>query len=66
MSACMPTGLEAAEFVASGVTVDVMLLDIRMPGKSGLEVLLEADPKPVYPVFAMTSHVDGEALAEFR
>jgi CheY-like chemotaxis protein len=43
-----------------------MLLDIRMPGKSGIEVMRDADPKPVYPVIAMTSHVDGEALAEFR
>ncbi len=58
--------MEAAAFVASGVTVDVMLLDICMPGKSGLEVLRGADPKPVYPVIAMTSHVDVEALAEFR
>ena len=43
-----------------------MLLDIRMPGKSGLEVMRDADPMPPYPVIAMTGHVDAEALAEFR
>ena len=46
--------------------VDVMLLDIRMPGKSGVEALQGAVPPPRYPVIAMTGHVDVDAQAEFR
>ena len=34
-------GTEAAAFLASDVHVDVMLLDIRMPGKSGIDVVKE-------------------------
>ncbi len=59
-------GVEAAKFIASGADVDVMLLDIRMPGKSGLDVLREAVPRPRYPIVAMTTHVDSEALSDFR
>ena len=66
--ACVPpcTGAEAAQFVASGTDVDIMLLDIRMPGKSGIDVVREAAVKPRYPIVAMTGHVDIEAQEEFR
>ena len=59
-------GLEVAEFFERGEHVDCMLLDIRMPGKTGLEALQEARVKPTYPVYAMTGHVDTEAQEEFR
>ena len=59
-------GLEVADFFERGEHVDCMLLDIRMPGKTGLEALQEARVKPVYPVFAVTGHVDTEAQEEFR
>lgn len=44
--------------------VDVMLLDIRMPGKSGLEVMEEI--KPDIPVVAMTGNVDRDSIEEYR
>ncbi len=46
----------------------IMLLDIHLPGLSGLEVMkLPGLPKPnIYPVFAMTGHVDPDALEDFR
>ncbi len=59
-------GIKAAKFIASGVAVDVMLLDIQMPGKTGVEVVREAVPKPPYPIIAMTGHVDADSLNEFR
>jgi CheY-like chemotaxis protein len=59
-------GVEAAAFIAAGTPVDVMLLDIRMPGMHGTQVMELASPPPPYPVFAMTGHVDAEAQAEFR
>ncbi len=59
-------GAAASEFIASGVTVDVMLLDIRMPGKNGVEVVKNAVPLPPYPIVTMTGHVDAEALEQFR
>jgi CheY-like chemotaxis protein len=46
--------------------VDIMLLDIRMPGKSGLDVMQEA-PRPLpFPVVAMTGNVDKESLEEYK
>ncbi len=59
-------GPAASDFIASGEHVDAMLLDIMMPGKSGLEVLMAAIPKPAYPVVAMTGHVDAESRDDFR
>ena len=59
-------GLEASDFIARGVHVDVMLLDIRMPGKSGLDVVRDVANRPPYPIVAMTGHVDVEAQDEFR
>ena len=58
--------MEASAFVNGGSYSDLMLLDIRMPGKSGLDVVREAEPKPAYPIVAMTGHVDTDAQEEFR
>ncbi len=44
-------GLEAHEFIESGAPADIMLLDIRMPVKSGTDVMRDcADLLPAYPV----------------
>ncbi len=63
---CARAGLETAAFMSSGQQVDMMLLDIRMPGKTGVEVMREAALQAKYPVYAMTGHVDAEALEEFK
>ena len=60
------TGEEAAAFLARGDVVDVMLLDIRMPGKTGLDAVRETKSLPNYPIVAMTGHVDTDAQQEFR
>ncbi len=44
----------------------VMLLDIRMPGKSGLEVMAEAAKPLPFPVIAMTGNVDVESVATYK
>ena len=59
-------GIEASEFIESGQPADVMLLDIHMPGKGGIDVLYDAVVKPPYPIIAMTGHVDADAQADFR
>ena len=46
--------------------VMVMLLDIRKPGKSGLEVMAEAAKPLPFPVIAMTGNVDVESVASYR
>jgi CheY-like chemotaxis protein len=74
LSLCTPvapptpsTGTEAAAFIQSpSVAVDIMLLDIRMPGVHGVDVMRQAQSPPPYPVIAMTGHVDAEAQEEFR
>ncbi len=63
---CAASGMEVLNFFRSGVHVDLMLLDIRMPGMSGLDALRAAEVRPSYPVFAMTGHVDVEAQDEFK
>lgn len=60
------SGMEASEFMAAGTPVDVMLLDVRMPGKSGLDAVCEQATRPRYPIIAMTGHVDIEALDDFQ
>ena len=44
----------------------VMLLDIRMPGMSGMEVLREYGKAPPFPVVAMTGNVDVDSVAAYR
>jgi CheY-like chemotaxis protein len=47
----MSAGAEALDFIRGGVEADVMLLDIRMPIMSGLEVMAEvAASPPPYPI----------------
>ena len=61
------TGTEAAAFIQSpSVAVDIMLLDIRMPGVHGVDVMRQAQSPPPYPVIAMTGHVDAEAQEAVR
>jgi CheY-like chemotaxis protein len=55
-----------AEAVEVNTTVDVMFLDIRMPGKSGLDVIREAPRPLLFPVVAMTGNVDRDSVAEYR
>ena len=62
-------GEEASAFLTRDThDADVMLLDIRMPGKTGLEVMrdLGRDPSLPFPIVAMTGHVDVDAQQEFR
>ncbi len=43
--------MEALEFIEAGAPADIMLLDIRMPVKSGTDVMREcARALPAYPV----------------
>ncbi len=48
------------------VCVDVMFLDIRMPGKSGIEVMQELGHTPPCPVIAMTGNVDVDSVQLYR
>ena len=60
-------GMEASEYIQRGGAADVMLLDIRMPLRSGVEVVEGcAGSPPPYPIVAMTGHVDIEARDQFR
>ena len=43
-----------------------MLLDIRMPGIHGVDIMRLPGPRPSFPVIAMTGHVDAEAQEEFK
>jgi PAS domain S-box-containing protein len=60
-----PTGLDAA----AGLPFDVILLDIRMPGLDGPQVLarLRAEPGPNQnaPILAFSAEVDADAAAGF-
>jgi CheY-like chemotaxis protein len=48
------------------LSFDVMFLDIRMPGKSGIDVMKEiAGPLPC-PVIAMTGNVDKDSVNEYK
>ena len=63
------TGEDALAFVASGAAVDVMLLDIRMPGMSGTDVMQRLQHEralPPYPIFAVTGQVEADAQEQYR
>jgi CheY-like chemotaxis protein len=60
-------GVEASQFIDSGSPADIMLLDIRMPLRSGVEVVEGCAHRwPPYPIVAMTGHVDVEAREQFK
>jgi two-component system nitrogen regulation response regulator NtrX len=50
-----PTGEDGLEMLRETVGVDLVLLDIKMPGKDGLEVLAEIKQKPYSPEVIMIS-----------
>lgn len=55
----LPNAEAALDYLATGAEVDLVLTDIRMPGKSGLDLLEEATAKfPATPVALMTGHAD--------
>jgi len=49
------TGEDGLETLAGTVGVDLVILDIKMPGKSGLEVLAELRQRPFVPEVIMVS-----------
>ncbi len=54
-------GIQAIAYIKNPVSyrAHVMLLDIMMPGKTGLEVMEEC--RPPWPVIAMTGNVDEQS-----
>jgi two-component system nitrogen regulation response regulator GlnG len=64
-SGMLPQSFEAAEPVLAALTrdtPDVLITDIRMPGKSGLRLLEEVRSRHAHlPVIVMTAHTDLEA-----
>ena len=64
---CCTTGLEAI-FIARSGAVDVLLLDVKMPGMSGIDVLrvLSAAPPPCAVVLLTAAVSDGDAIEGLR
>src|SRR5690606_8501085 len=66
-----PTAFEHADTVLAALRrnrPDVLITDIRMPGRSGLELLTEIrDSQPGLPVIVMTAHSDlDSAVAAYQ
>ena len=61
----MCTGDEALQYLTSEAAADIMFMDIRMPGRTGVEVMQQA-PRPAFPVVAMTAQVEEEMQVLFR
>lgn len=59
------TGPEALELLGQ-LQVDVMLLDIRMPGMDGLEVARHAQKLPAPPAIVFTTAYDAHAMQAFE
>ncbi|MEW5943996.1 MAG: LytTR family DNA-binding domain-containing protein [Pseudomonadota bacterium] len=59
------TGPEALELLGR-LRVDVMLLDIRMPGMDGLEVARHAQKLPAPPAIVFTTAYDSHAMQAFE
>jgi CheY-like chemotaxis protein len=55
-----------SDVLATPAQADLMFLDIRMPGKSGLDVMKELGKAPPFPVIAMTGNVDNESIDEYK
>jgi len=67
----VPTAFEQADSALSALRrsrPDVLMTDIRMPGRSGLELLAEIrDSQPELPVIVMTAHSDlDSAVAAYQ
>jgi CheY-like chemotaxis protein len=45
---------------------DLVFLDIRMPGKSGMDVMKEITGPLPCPVIAMTGNVDKDSVNEYK
>lgn len=54
-------GLEAVE-LARNNTIDLAILDIQMPGLSGIDAALEITREKPVPIILLTGHSDPEAL----
>ena len=61
----MPFFLAQALPVLAWCAADIMFMDIRMPGRTGVEVMQQA-PRPAFPVVAMTAQVEEEMQVLFR
>jgi len=61
------TGLEAIEMIQSGKdSVDIILMDIKMPGLSGSDALIEIKrTNPGIPVIACTAYAQTEEASLF-
>jgi signal transduction histidine kinase len=56
------TGEKAIELLRNGARFDVVLLDLRMPGRSGIECLKDIkEADPALEVLIMTAHSDMES-----
>jgi CheY-like chemotaxis protein len=56
-------GQAAVDFLNSSPRLDLVFMDIRMPGKGGLDVLREAPPQ--CPVVVMTGNVEANMMAAY-
>ncbi|GMU41584.1 MAG: hypothetical protein AMXMBFR23_24500 [Chloroflexota bacterium] len=62
-------GQDAAEQLAAGLEVDVLLMDVRMPRMGGVELLLHLRAQPAFatlPVIAMSAYSDELQEQEVR
>jgi CheY-like chemotaxis protein len=60
-------GAAALEVLRSGEALDLMILDVNMPGMNGLQVLQEVRTfLPLLPVILATGYADGDLAATLR
>lgn len=62
-------GQDAAEQLAAGLVVDVLLMDVRMPRMGGIELLRHLRAQPAFarlPVIAMSAYSDELQEQEVR
>jgi DNA-binding NtrC family response regulator len=58
-------GQEALDFLASHMTIDVVILDVKMPGLDGIAVLQEIKKHyPLIQVIMLTGHATVESAIE--
>jgi len=59
------SGDEALKVIASNKMIDVVILDVKMPGKDGLETLKEIKSKfPLVEVIMLTGHATVESAID--